>query len=83
MATKPTSNPITWLFFQEWVCPPYCKANMYDTIKLVMRAAPIRSICSIFSLKGACVGLTCSGVLKKTKTTMAASPPMGRLIQKH
>ena len=82
-ATKPTSNPITRLLFQGWVCPPYCNANMYDTIKLIMRAAPIRSICSSFSLNDACAGLTLDGVLKKMETTMAAMPPMGRLIQKH
>jgi hypothetical protein len=56
---------------------------MYDTIKLIMCAALTRSIGSDFSLNDARVGLTFAGVLKKTKTTMAAMPPMGRLIQKH
>jgi hypothetical protein len=43
-ATNPTNNPMTWLLFQGCVCPPYCSASMYDTIRLIMRAAPIRSI---------------------------------------
>jgi hypothetical protein len=53
---------------------------MNEMIKPIMMAAPIRSSCSIFSLKVACAGLALVGGLKKKKTIMAATPPMGKLI---
>lgn len=56
---------------------------MYETIKHIISAAPIRSIWNIFSMSDACVGLAFSGVVKKINTTIAARPPIGRLIQKH
>ena len=48
----------------------------------IKRKAPPRSICLIFSLN---VILVCSlsGFLKKKKTVKRATPPKGRLIQKH
>ena len=49
-------------------------------IKPIISAAPTKSICSSFSLRLASAGFAFAGVLKKTRTMTAASPPIGRLM---
>jgi hypothetical protein len=48
-----------------------------------MRAAPTRSSCRITSFQVACTGFAALFGLKEKNVTMAATPPTGRLIQKH
>ncbi len=80
MTKDPTSRPITVLLFHGCVWPPYCKARIYEMIRPIIKAAPTKSICSIFSLNVASAGFALAGVLKKRKTITAASPPIGRLM---
>lgn len=82
MRPKPMRQPYTLESFHGYTVPPHCKASNRQTMAQMSKKAPKISICAIFSRV---VMLFCflSGFLKKKKTVNKATPPNGRLIQKH
>ena len=82
MRPKPIRHPNTLESLHGYTLPPHCNASKRHTMAQIKKKAPRISIWAIFSLV---VMLFCflSGFLKKKKTVNNATPPNGKLIQKH
>ena len=79
---KPMIQPYTLESLQAYTLPPHCSASKRQTMAHMRKKAPKISICAIFS-RVVMVFCFLSGFLKKKKTVNNATPPNGRLIQKH